>query len=208
MKNIFKASAGFILLFLVHLPKLIYKLLLLSYSSIFNNTKNLTANPKEHLKRAKELLNKNQNSLLLYAALEIRFALERMVHNQLIFADQVSKRMLDEYDPSKKRKNMTRIDKNSNFPHKIILIDRVTGERYEWGEYWPIDQEKVNKIKGRLGDLLHPKDGLKLGISNDPWYKETRAFLEESYEYLFKLTQQNKYYFAYKGLDNFKLIKM
>ena len=107
MKAIFKLIIGLILIFIVHIPKLIYHALLLSYAAVFNKQENLTADPKKHLKRAKKLLRKNNNSLLLYAAVEIRFALERMVHNQLIFAEDVSKRMMNEYDPSKKnrRKN-------------------------------------------------------------------------------------------------------
>lgn len=74
---------------------------MLSYAAIFNKQENLTADPNEHLKRAKKLLRKNKNSLLLYAALEIRFALERMIQRELIFAEKVSKRALKEYSPIK-----------------------------------------------------------------------------------------------------------
>ena len=89
IKTFLKLIVGFALVFLVHIPKLLYHGLLVSYITVFNKNQNLTADPKEHLKRAKKLLKKNQNFLLLYAALELRFALERMVHNQLLFAEEV-----------------------------------------------------------------------------------------------------------------------
>jgi hypothetical protein len=207
IKTISKLIIGIILIFVFHIPKLIYHGLMVSYTSVFNNQQNLTADPKEHLKRANRLLKKNRNSLLLYSALELRFALERIVHNQLIFAEEVSNRMLDEYDPTKKRKNMSRIDEDSDHPHKIYLIEKDTGKRFEWGEYRPIDQKKVNEIQGRLGNLLHPKDGLKLGISDDPWYIDTRKFLEETHDYLTGITDGNEYYFSYRGLQNFDMVK-
>jgi len=207
IKTILKLIIGFFLIFIVHIPKLLYHGLLISYAAVFNNMQNLTADPKEHLKRAKLLLKKNQNSHLLYSALELRFALERIVHNQLIFSEEVSKRMLDEYDPTKKRKNMSRIDKDSDYAHKIYLIEKDTGKRFEWGEYRPIDKNKVKEVQGRLGDLLHPKNGLNLGISDDIWYIETRKFLEETHDYLSEITDGNEYYFSYRGLQNFDMVK-
>ena len=170
MTNVFKALIGLFLVFLYYIPKLIYQALLVSYAYVFKNEENLTANPIEHIKRAKKLLKKNKNSLLLYAALEVRFGLERMVQRELLFAEKATKKMLKEYDPVKKRKNLTRLDENVDFPHKIYLVNQKTGEKFEWGKYRPMDKNKVSEIKGKLGDLLHPKEGLLLGISNDPWY--------------------------------------
>lgn len=205
--NLFKAIIGIVLVFLYHIPRLIYHLLLLSYAFVFNNQENLTADPNEHLKRAKNLLSKNRNSLLLYAALEIRFALERMTQRELIFAEKVSAKALKEYDPVKKRKTLSRLDKDADYLHKIYFINKETGEKLEWAEYRPLDLQKVNKIHGKLGDLLHPKEGLNLGISNDKWYQDTRNFLTESMEYLSNILKDNNPYFAYAHLDQFELVK-
>jgi hypothetical protein len=59
---------------------------------------------------------------------------------------------------------------NSKFHHKFIYIDEKTGEQFYWGEYKPLDKKKAQILNGQLGNLLHAKDGLKLGIKNDPWY--------------------------------------
>jgi len=203
-----RAFIGFILILIYHIPRLLFQFLQISYSDVFNRHENLTADPKEHIKRANNLLKKKKNSLLLYAALEIRFAAERIIDNQLAFAETVSKKTLKKYDPAKKRKAMTAIDPNSDHPHKILLINKETGEKFDWGTYKPIELEKIKEIRNKLGDLLHPKVGSKLGISNDPWYIETRRFLKESTEYLSDKLANNEYYFAYKNLNNFELIKL
>ena len=203
--KIIKILIGLILVFVFHIPRLLYLLLQLSYSYVFKNEFNLTANPKEHLKRAKKLLRQRKNSLLLYVALELRFALERMVHHQLILTNEASNQMLKKYDPLKKRKNISNIDPNADYEHDIFWINRETGERIPWGTYRPLDIEKVARIKGMLGDLLHPKEGISLGIADDPWYIETRKFLKESLEYLDKMYKNNEPFFLYKDLDQFEL---
>ena len=45
---------------------------------LFNN-RLLTADPKEHIRRAKILLDFNNDSLLLYSALELRLAIEKIM---------------------------------------------------------------------------------------------------------------------------------
>lgn len=201
---IFKAFLGLILIFVFHIPRLLF----LSYSYVFNNSSNLTANPKEHLKRAIRMLNKKQNSLLLYVAVEIRFALERMVQQQLIFTENVSKRMLNEYNPVKKQNNILKLEPDSEFAHNIYFVNKETKEKILWSKYRPLNAEKVKYFQGRLGDLLHPKDGLSLGISNDKWYLETREFLLSAHKYLTDNLKDNYSFFAYKGIDNFEFEKV
>jgi len=205
--NFFKAVIGLLLIFLYHIPRLFYLLLLASYAFVFKNQEPLTADPNEHLRIAKKLLNKNKNSLLLYAALEIRFALERMTQRELIFAEKISKKALKEYDPVKKRKALSRVDKDADYPHKIYFINKKTGKKFGWGEYKPLNLKKVNQINGKLGNLLHPKNGLFLGISNDKWYQDTRNSLAESIEYLSNILEDNHPYFAYAHLDQFELVR-
>jgi hypothetical protein len=205
--NLPKALTGLILIFVVHIPKLIYQSLLLSYALVFNNQQNLTADPKEHLSRARKLLAKRQNSLLLYAALEIRFALERIVDNQLMFAEKVSASTLKKYDPVKKRKAMTALDPNSDYSHRIYLVNMQTNERFEWAKYKPLNLEKVSSIKGRLGDLLHSKVGLRLGVSDDPWYIETRAFLIDAEMHLSDNLKDNDNFFFYSKADAFEVVR-
>ena len=167
----------------------------------------MTADPSEHLKRANALLNKKQNSLLLYAALEIRFALERMTQSELINAEKATRKSLDWYEASKKRRELSRISNGkADVPNDIIMKSKVTGEKVVIGEYKPLDLNRVKKIQGRLGDLLHPKVGLMLGIWNDPWYLETRRFLLESHKYLSELRKDNLPYYYYENLDHIEMV--
>ncbi|MFA5010546.1 MAG: hypothetical protein WC644_01210 [Ignavibacteria bacterium] len=206
--KLFKVIIGLFVALFYFLPKAIYLNLLIAYYTFFNYKENLTADPNVHLKRAKKLLKNARNHLLLYAALEIRFALERIVHNELIFSEKASNHALDMYDPSKKRKIMSTIDDNVNYPHEIYFVDKKTNERIYWGMYKPLPQEKVNNIKGRLGDLLHAREGIKLGISNDNWYIQTRKFLYDSLETLTSHLKSNEKYFKYAELNHFEMEKL
>jgi hypothetical protein len=206
--NLIKAFIGLFIALFYFIPKLMYLKLLIAYHIFFYNEENLTANPKEHIKRAKKLLKGGKNNLLLYAALELRFALERSVHNELVFSEKASNNILDMYDPSKKRKFMSIIDDNVNYAHKIYFINKKTKEKVYWGIYKPLPQEKVNYIKGRLGDLLHAKEGLLLGVSDDNWYVQTRNFLYESLDFLEKHFKNNEKYFIYADSDKYELVKV
>jgi hypothetical protein len=203
-----KALTGLILIFVYHIPRLICLLLLASYAHAFNNPHNLTADPAEHIKRARRLLRGGRNSELLYAALELRFAVERMADHQLAMADAASRRMLDETDPQKKIRNLNRLESGSRFPHRIYLVSPKTGQRLKWGDYRPLDEARVGTIKGRLGDLLHPKRGLLLGIPDDRWYTDTRRFLEETAQYLTDRHKDNTPFFALAGAAGIEALRI
>jgi hypothetical protein len=205
-KGCLRALVGLFLVFIYHVPRLLYRLLKVSYAWVFNNHENLTASPAEHLSRARRRL-KSHNSQLLYAALEIRFALERMIHTELIFASKATERSLKEYDPIKKLRALHRLDEATKHPHTIYLIDRATGERHEWGQYKPLDLDRIAMIQGRLGDLLHPKTGLALGVWDDPWYVDTRAFLRDAESYLSSVLKGNSHFFGSEGLAHIDMVR-
>jgi len=208
MKNFVKALIGLVLVFIVHIPRLLYLLLLVSYTAVFANRPTLTADPAEHLKRAARILRRGKPSELLYAALELRFALERMAQRDLIFTEMASNRMLDEHDPIKKVANLHRLAPDSAFLHEIYLVNKATGERIKWAEYKPLDRKRVAAIQGRLGDLLHPKEGLLLGSPDDSWYVDTARFLHDSLNYLSGICKDNAPFFAYARLDQFEMVKV
>ena len=208
VQNAIKALIGLVLIFAYHIPRLAYLLLLVSYAHVFNNPHNLTADPKEHLKRAARLLRGGRNSELLYAALELRFALERMVDDELLLSEKASSRMLKEYDPEKKLRNIHRIDPDAAHAHEIYLVNTSTGERVRWGDYKPLDPERLATIKGQLGDLLHPKRGLHLGIGHDPWYTRSRAFLQETSAYLGERYDGNTPFFTFAGLEHIEMVRV
>lgn len=199
---------GFALIFLYHIPRFLYFLLKISYRSFFLKSYTLTASPIEHLTRAKKILRYGKLSELLYAALEVRFALERITQKELIYAENSSNKMLDETSPVKKVSNTHKLNPDSAFHHEVYLINPQTKERYKWGNYKPLDKKKVSYINGRLGDLLHPKEGLSLGIPNDPWYIATKTFLNESTDYLTEICKDNAGFFSNVGSKNIELVKV
>lgn len=207
MKNILKAIIGLLLVFLYHIPRLMYLGLLVSYAYVFNNYDNLTANPKEHIKRARKLLTKRGNSGLLYAALELRFAVERMIKSQLLFKDKVSTGTWKKRDPVIHAKALRADDERVDFPCEIVFLAKRTGERIPVGRYKPFPLDKVKEIDGRLGDLLHPKDGLSLGIYNDQWYITTRNQLIDTAEYLKPIAEDNVNIYAYADDNNYELVR-
>lgn len=151
---------------------------------------------------------RKDNAHLLYAALELRFALERMIASELLFASKATERSLKEYDPVKKLRALHRLNDATRHYHKIVIVNRRTGERFEWGQYKPLDPDRVASIHGRLGDLLDPKVGLSLGVRNDTWYIETRQFLRKSCDYLDSVRKGNSHFFGFEGLDHIEMVKV
>lgn len=167
----------------------------------------LTADPKEHIKRAKLLLDLNNNALLLYSALELRLATERLQHNQLSLSEHATIKNKKGNDPKKKKVIMNNIDPDSDFDYKIYYHDPESRSRIYWGEYKNISTQKIKTIEGKLGNLLHMKIGLKLGNKNDPWYMDTRKFLNDTVNYLDERLTNSDYYLSFTELDNFELVK-
>jgi len=204
--NIGQAAVGLVLFFVVHIPSFIFLLLQLSYATVFQNEHNLTASTKEHLARAKKLLSKKQNSLLFYAALELRFALERITYMNLLFERKASTNMLKQYSPTKHRSNLSSLNEKADQPHQIYFVDNKTKQRLYIGTYTPIDTVEVKKIEGQLGDLLHSKNGITLGVSDCVWYVSTRLFLNNTLKYLVKISEKNTPLGRYTSFDQFELV--
>lgn len=170
---------------------------------MFEN-KLLTADPKEHIRRAKILLEQYDDSLLLYSALELRLAIERIAHNQLTLSEDHTMNAKGKSDPKRKKLIMKKIDPESDFDYDIFYIDPKSKQKTYWGEYKNIPEKTVKEIEGKLGNLLHMKLGLKLGIAEDPWYSETRSYLTKTLIYLKERISGSSYYFSYKDLENFE----
>lgn len=171
------------------------------------NHKLLTADPREHLLRARILLDQENDSYLLYVALELRLAIERIVHNQLTLSIHHSKKDKKKNDPKRKKLIMGVIDPESDNDYDVYFIDPNDGVKKYWGTYKNIPVKKVKEIEGKLGNLLHMKLGLNLGIASDPWYTDTRQFLHSTCSYLIERITDSLYYFSFHGMDNFELIK-
>ena len=208
VRGLARALIGLLLIPVVHVPRLVYWLLQLSHAAVFANRQTLTASPAEHLTRARRILRRGKLSELLYAALEVRFAVERITHRELEFAEMASTRMLKEYDPVKQVANLRRLAPSSAFPHAFYFVNPQTGVRVRLGEYRPLDKSRVSAIQGRLGDLLHPKEGLLLGVPGDRWYADTRRFLAETVCYLSSTLKDNSPFFSSHGIENFEVVRV
>jgi len=173
---------------------------------VFNNVENLTANPKEHIKRAQKLLSSKHNSTLLYAALELRFAVERMVKGELLFKEKVSLNTWRKRDPSIHARALRGNDNRIDNSYQIYFIAKRINEKIPVGVYKPFPLEKVKQIDGKLGDLLHANYDFNLGVCNDPWYIKTRRFLNETAGYLQALENGNTKFYAYADDSNYELV--
>jgi hypothetical protein len=171
------------------------------------NSKLLTADPKEHLKRARILLELDDDSLLRYVALELRLAIERIVYNQLSLSENTTKNNKAGNDPKKKKLIMNQIDPASDWDYDIYYKEPGTIRKILWGTYKSIPESKVKKIEGRLGNLLHMAIDLKLGVHDDPWYIDTRIFLTETTSYLTERITDSQYYFSFTDVHNFELVR-
>lgn len=201
-----RVLVGLVVFPILHIPRILWALLDLSYAVAFHNRPNLTADPKTHLKRARRLLRRRHNSLLLYAALELRFAMERIAQNDL-YISSIANRARKKYDPVKKINALRRAEPDSANMHRMVLFNKKTGIEVDFGTYKPLDQQRVAQIQGRLGDLLHPKVGLPLGVANAPWYLETREFLWETFRYLQEVAKERSAFLGQDGVDDMWEIK-
>ena len=128
LKALAQVMVGLLAVFIVHVPRLLVDLLLWSYSTAFRNRPNLTASPAEHLRRARRKLRSRKNSELLYAALDLRFALERMTHHDLL-NESISNKLRKKHQPSKKVKGLRKTEPASATSHRAVLVNKETGVR-------------------------------------------------------------------------------
>ncbi len=189
-----------------HLLRLAYLALLVSYAAVFARADTLTASPEEHLKRARRMVRRGRKSDFLYIAVELRFALERMVDFELSVTSGATRRMLDEPDPVKQLRNQRRLEPRSAAPHRIVMVNKETDDRVDLGTYVPLDEKRISELNGRLGDLLHPKVGIPLGVPNHLWYTETQKFLKSTAQYLLDRYRASTPLVAYAGLDHIELV--
>lgn len=184
----------------------IYLFVTLKWSFSFHSAPNLTASPKEHLQRARKLL-REPNSHLFYAAIEIRFALERITRDQIIWADKLSNKDLKEYNSYRNIKTLRRLYEDSKYPYDIYFKLPHSEQMIKLGQYKPLDESKVKFIYNKLGELLHAQFGLKFGIADDPWYIETRKFLKESIDYLECNIRDNSNFFHHYEDEKSVMVK-
>lgn len=163
----------------------------------------LTADPKEHVLRAKILLDTQNDSFLLYAALELRLAIERIMHNQYTLSPDQSMDGKRRNDPKRKKLIMNIIDPESDHDYKVYYIDPKDQSKIFWGIYKNIPRQKVKEIDGKVGNLLHMHLGLNLGLAGDSWYMETRDFLNRTADYLKERITDSLFYFSFTDVDNF-----
>lgn len=202
-----KAFGGLVLVFVFHIPKIIFVALQLSFTKVFNNPSYMTADVGEHLRRSRKLLKRGLNSELPYAAIELRFAVERMVQHDTWLAQEISMRIKKNPDPVKQLKTMQTLNENSKYPHDLIWQNEETGEQMKWGEYKPLNLDRINEIKGKLGDMLHPGTGPRTGFAGRDWADRMRSFLLESIDYIDSVYKKRTPFFLYQDIEHIQLVR-
>lgn len=133
---------------------------------------------RDYLLRARHRLDDNTKESLFYAAFELRAAVEARLEEYLEAQDHVSASKKKGWQVAKLAKNLESAFKGGNRIVEITVTNRVTEEAIGVFYYTPVDKALQKKIQ-RLGDLLH--SAKRPRPDNDPWWQETRAFLEDVY---------------------------
>jgi hypothetical protein len=127
--------------------------------------------PHDHLRRAKALLKRPGTATLLYAALELRCAIEGRLKQYAQAHDHLSKREIADYRIKNLHKAVTKI---SDLEHIIAIVAQIEpGKPLEF-VYTPVSQELRDR-GGKLGDLLHYRKD-----TDAAWHERTHAFVAET----------------------------
>lgn len=134
-----------------------------------------------YLERARERLNEERLDSLFYAALELRCGIESRLQEYLEAQEHIAKCRRSGWQIPRLAKNIERAFKLGNKIARVTIFDPGTEDKIASFIYTPVTSE-LQKNGQRLGNLLH---ALKRGRPvDDPWWGETRAFLEKVAEQL------------------------
>lgn len=129
-----------------------------------------------YLERARERLHDDRLDSLFYAALELRCGIESRLQEYLEAQEHIAECRRSGWRIPKLGKNIARAFQLGDKIARVTIFDPSTKEEITSLIYTPVTSE-LQKNGQRLGNLLH---ALKRPRPfDDPWWKETREFLEK-----------------------------
>ena len=143
---------------------------------------------RDYLKRARKRLNENTQESLFYAAFELRCGIQSRLTQYEDAMLGITKSKSAGWEIPKLAKNVERIYRTGD---KMIRVDFQDEEGTNVGRsmfYTPVNSN-LRRMAGKLGNLLHcPKEFRE---SDDAWWVEIRAFLEDVFIELEKANKGN-----------------
>ena len=141
---------------------------------------------RDYLARARDRLDEGSRAALFYAAFELRCGVESRMREYLRAQKTISESKKDGWRIAKLAKDIEAVFKSGDKYVEIGIIDPSTGQVLRLFIYTPV-RANLRSAAERLGDLLHAARQYR--ADSDPWWQETRAFLEETWRELYLATR-------------------
>ena len=133
---------------------------------------------RDYLKRARSCLDLDTPESLFYAAFELRAGIQARMQEYLQAQDHVADRKKEDWQLGKLARSVEETFQLGDQIGELSICDRDSGEVIEVCYYTPVTTQ-LRANGERLGELLHASQTAK--ANSDPWWPETRRFLETIY---------------------------
>ncbi len=128
-----------------------------------------------YLRRARRLLDTEEREALFHAAFELRCGIQARLQEYLQAHKQIAKSKREGWKIPRLAKNLEQHFRLGDKVAELIVFDKDTGQKKMAWYYTPVTSSLKTKANG-LGSLLHALE--KRHDDDDPWWIETRQFLE------------------------------
>jgi hypothetical protein len=146
----------------------------------------------EHLKKAKDLLSREEDDALVYACLELRMAIECHVYNKLKhYSKRHGKKLLyKQWQPNKAIKTLCQLEPNSDLSYTLSIGTQESSgepakEMHQLGRHEALPKSWINKNYHKLGSYLH----LQMDASNSK--SAAREYLDKIVKELERVERGN-----------------
>lgn len=145
---------------------------------------------RSYLKKAKDLLATQDDSLLRYACLELRFCIEAIIYAKLqTYASRLPQKVLSKWQPPQAMRALLEIEPNASKSFTLTVAFQsapgvpASGPQRHVGSHKSIDPTWLNKEYNKLGSLLHvPLPGPKSKEHNTTTVREYLERIAEELE--------------------------
>ena len=144
-----------------------------------DNTYGVTS--RDYLARARRQLNTRRADALFYAALELRSGIESRLQEYVEASAFVTKQRIHGWQIAKVAKGLERAFKLGDKIVQLTIRDRQRRRPSITLYHTPVSA-RLRGMGERLGDMLHALK--KFRSPSDPWWSDSRAYLEDVYEQL------------------------
>lgn len=120
---------------------------------------NLNFDKQSCFERAKYLFDKNDDSLLRYICLELRFCIEDIVYDKLkIYVKRLPQSVIETWQPPQAMKALLRLEPDANQTFSLAISAKPephNGEFIHVGTQQELPTQFINKTYNKLGNYLH-----------------------------------------------------